>query len=74
MNTFRIDRQKQKKTVEFETLHREHVEVWDHLHDSLYENNPATHQLQLPRIPILVPWCHTDQVEDSMDPSRLRRP
>ena len=74
MNTFRIDRQKQKKTVEFETLHREHMEVWDQLHDNLYKNDPATHQLQLLCIPILVPWCHTDKVENSMDPSRLRRP
>ena len=38
MNIFRIDRQKQKKTVEFETLHCEHMEVWDQLHDNLYEN------------------------------------
>ena len=39
MNTFWIDRQKQKKTVEFETLHREHMEVWDQLQDNLYEND-----------------------------------
>jgi hypothetical protein len=24
--------------VEFETLHREHIKVWDQLHDNLYEN------------------------------------
>ncbi|XP_066373321.1 serine/threonine-protein phosphatase 7 long form homolog [Miscanthus floridulus] len=35
----KIDHQKQKKTVEFETLHHEHMEVWDQLHDNLYENN-----------------------------------
>ena len=39
MNTFRIDRQKQKKTVEFETLHREHMDVWDLFHDNLYQND-----------------------------------
>ena len=35
---FRIDRQKQKKTVEFQTLHRQYIEVWDQFHDNLYEN------------------------------------
>ena len=39
MNIFRIDRQKQKKTVEFETLHRQHMDLWDLFHDNLYEND-----------------------------------
>ncbi|XP_021304829.1 serine/threonine-protein phosphatase 7 long form homolog [Sorghum bicolor] len=34
----KIDRQKQKKTFEFETLHRQYIEVWDQFHDNLYEN------------------------------------
>ncbi|XP_021311829.1 serine/threonine-protein phosphatase 7 long form homolog [Sorghum bicolor] len=34
----KIDRQKQKKTVEFQTLHRQYIEVWDQFHDNLYEN------------------------------------
>ena len=29
LGTFRIDRQKQKKTVEFQTLHHDHIEMWD---------------------------------------------
>ena len=39
MNIFRIDRQKQNKTVEFETLHRQHMDLWDLFHDNLYEND-----------------------------------
>jgi len=38
LGTFRIDRQKPKKTVEFQTLHHDRIELWDEFYDNLYRN------------------------------------
>ncbi|CAN6303670.1 unnamed protein product [Urochloa humidicola] len=35
----KIDRQKQKRITDFETHHRQHIDIWDALQENLYEND-----------------------------------
>jgi hypothetical protein len=43
--TYRIDRQKQKKETDFETLHRDYIDRWENFHENLYENDqPHTNE------------------------------
>lgn len=37
--TYRIDRQKQKKTTDFETLHRTHIGKWNLSNENVWEND-----------------------------------
>jgi hypothetical protein len=43
--TYRIDRQKQKKETDFETLYRHYIDLWENVHDNLYANDePHTNE------------------------------
>ena len=37
--TYRIDRQKQKKEMDFKTFHCDYIDNWDLLHENLYIND-----------------------------------
>lgn len=36
---YRIDRQQQKKTTDFETLHRDHIDRWNLLQENVNDND-----------------------------------
>ncbi|CAN6336643.1 unnamed protein product [Urochloa humidicola] len=75
----KIDRQKQKKTTDFETLHRDHIDKWDLLHDNVQENDePHTNEnfraylswyLGVTRPRLKVQWTDADyaDIESSED-------
>jgi hypothetical protein len=42
---YMIDRQKQKKETDFETLYRHYIDLWENVHDNLYANDePHTNE------------------------------
>lgn len=69
----KIDRQKQKKTTDFETLHRDHIDVWELLHENVYANeHPHTNYnfraylswyLGVTRTKLKVQWTQADYAD-----------
>jgi len=70
---YRIDRRKQKKETDFETLHRDYIDHWDHFHENLYENDlPHTNENfraylswynRATRTKLKVQWTQTDYAD-----------
>ena len=79
MSPYRIDRRKQKKETDFETLHHDYIDHWDHFHENLYENDRRhTNEnfraylywyRRATRTKLKVQWTHTDyaDIESSDD-------
>ena len=76
---YMIDRWKQKKETDFETLHHDYIDHWDHFHENLYENDrPHTNEnfraylswyIRATRTKLKVQWTQTDyaDIESSDD-------
>jgi len=79
LSTYRIDRRKQKKETDFETLHHDYIDHWENFHENLYENDqPHTNEnfraylswyRRATRTKLKVQWTHTDyaDIESSDD-------